>query len=298
MSNKAFEAMKKTLEEQDPWLAGANLDTRGLPGFQHGPGKEESFIDDRFGGLVLENRQSLRQAIGQLVGSNDAEVNAILERAGIENPNAPSTVYVSEQPFRVSFKDGSWYGKGVFNRELRRFMGNSRDAVLAKIMALAKREAIRELTEEEKLQVIRLAQSGDRLSAIGTYLRFAIGEARAAQYNSPVEMMGDPKLVPIMDECANFCWFHSNPYALDTPAWHDYKKRILAGRPATFQLLDAIWLRYQDHIENAMKTDEQQSEEPAEADPRWMDDLDDAEVNQLMASTKRQYAREVRAGRR
>jgi hypothetical protein len=38
----------------------------------------------------------------------------------------------------------------------------------------------------------------------------------------------------------HFCWFHRNPHAIDDPAWHDHKNRILAGRPATFELLDAI----------------------------------------------------------
>jgi len=89
--------------------------------------------------------------------------------------------------------------------------------------------------------------------------------------------MSDAALLPVMDECCNFCWFHSNPHAIDTPDWHAFKKRILAGRPATFHLLDAIWLRYQDHIET-------QPEQPL-PDPDIsgeLNDLDDGEVDQLM----------------
>jgi hypothetical protein len=95
-------------------------------------------------------------------------------------------------------------------------------------------------------------------------------------------------------DCCNFCWFHSNPHAIDTPDWHAYKERILAGKPATFQLLDAIWLRYQDHIE----TQPQQPEEPV-PDPRdisgELNDLDDGEVDQLMLATKREFAKAVKA---
>ena len=83
------------------------------------------------------------------------------------------------------------------------------------------------------------------MTAIGTYLRFAISDALAAQYDSPIEMMGDPKLIPVMDDCCNFCWFHSNPQQSIRRTGTRTRRRILAGRPATFQLLDAIWLRYQ-----------------------------------------------------
>jgi hypothetical protein len=91
-------------------------------------------------------------------------------------------------------------------------------------------------------------------------------------------------------------WYHSNPHAIDTPDWHAYKNRTLSGRPATFQLFDAIWLCYQDHIESQS---EQQPQEPV---PRPQDnlgklnDLDDGEVDQLMLATKREFARAVEAG--
>jgi hypothetical protein len=48
-------------------------------------------------------------------------------------------------------------------------------------------------------------------------------------------------------------------------AQHGSKKRILAGRPANFQLMDPIWLRYQDHI------DTQPEQRPAEPAPDLRD---------------------------
>jgi hypothetical protein len=94
--------------------------------------------------------------------------------------------------------------------------------------------------------VVRLCQSGDRWTAIGTYLKHAIGAARASRYDNPMEMMSDPALIPVMNDCCNFCWFHSRPDAVDTPEWREFRDRMLAGRPLNFNLLDAIWLRYQD----------------------------------------------------
>jgi hypothetical protein len=187
-----------------------------------------------------------------------------------------------------------------------RYSARGKDALFAKIgEAVKPASQFRELTESEKLQVIRCAQSGDRLTAIGAYLTFAIGEKRASQYDSPLDMLADPALLPVLNACAEYVWFHAKPHALDTPEWHAYKNKILAGRPSNFEILDAIWLRYQDRLEeqNAQSgLRPQVDDEPEEETPREALDklnaLDDNEVDDLMQSARQQYAREVRAGRR
>ena len=119
-----------------------------------------------------------------------------------------------------------------------------------------------------------------------------------------MEMMSDPDLIPIMDQCCEFCWFHCNAHAINTPEWHEYKERTLAGRPTTFDLLDAIWLRYQDHLDqqnrSALLGQLQAPEEPEVADPlainSALEESSDADIQKLMRDTTRQYAKEVRAG--
>jgi hypothetical protein len=92
--------------------------------------------------------------------------------------------------------------------------------------------------------VIRACQAGDKATAIGIYLAYAIGEAHASKYSSPLEMMHDWTLVPVMNDCALFCWYHSHPHVLDTPDWCAYRDRVLGGSPITFDFagrgLDAL----------------------------------------------------------
>jgi hypothetical protein len=224
----------------------------------------------------------------------------------IAESEGPTSVIAGGHQFRITYHDGAYHAEGTIDGVRHRFAAKDREALLGKIgQATKPANPYRELSENEKLQVIRACQAGDKLTAIGSYLRFAIGEARASKYHSPLEMMHDAALVPIMDECANFCWFHCNPHALDSPAWDAYKSRILAGRPVTFDLLDAIWLRYQDHLEGESdpsllrqtEAPDEPEETPREALEK-LNALDDDEIDNLMHSTQRQFAREVRAGRR
>jgi hypothetical protein len=301
---------QKTVEEilkNDPWFT---PDTRlDLSSYPHLVPQADESDDGQFS-MRDESSSSRGADLKAFLANLDRE--AVVEmrdpellRQFDEQHGSGTTVHANGIPFQVYQRGGKWRATGTTpDGTLHRFTAESRDGLFPKIMRATKpQNSFNELTEEQKLQVVRLAQSGDRLTAIGTYLRFAIGDARAAQYDGPIEMLSDPALTPAMDAACDFCWFHSNPHATDDPAWHEYKKRILAGRPATFALLDAIWLRYQDHMENSAEPD-QQTEEPAEAEPNpreivaGLNDLDDSEVEQLMASTKRQYAREVLAGQR
>src|SRR6266849_5467726 len=112
----ATNAPKKGWEEKlgpalgyDPRFA--QLDTRGLPGFDEQP--EESFIDDRFGGLVNESRVNLRKALTDMAEKDgrDPDVARDLGDAGLDNPSMPATVHIEGQPFTVVYQEGLWRGK-------------------------------------------------------------------------------------------------------------------------------------------------------------------------------------------
>ena len=265
------------------------LDLSGCPSLQSLP--SEDWTDDRF-------------AQPDRTGNGNDLKEFIRQQTAEHTP--PTTVHAGGCQFKVFFRDNVWHGDGNVNGTRRRYSDRDRDALLSKLGQVTKpQDAFRALTRDEELQVIRACQSGDRLTGIGLYLAFSIGQARASKYDSPLEMMHDAALVPIMDKCANFCWFHCHPHALDTPQWHSYKNRILAGRPITFDLLDAIWMRYQNHLDNESRTAPlPQTEAPDEPEetPREslekLNALDDNEVDDLMRSARQQYAREVRAGGR
>jgi hypothetical protein len=255
--------------------------------------------DENFGGIDLSGCPSIRP-----LPTDSSWLDPRFAPMDTTN-EGPTTVLASGNKFRVTYDSGAYHGEGVINGVRHRFSATNREALLGKIGQAAKQSAYRALTKDEELQVIRWCQAGDKLSAIGTFLRFAIGEARASKYNSPIEMMHDAQLVPIMNRCAEFCWFHSNPHALNSPAWHSFKNKILAGRPITFDLLDAIWLRYNDRLEEeneaASRRQIEASAEPEETPREALEKLNalgDNEVDDLMQSTRQQFAREVRAGRR
>jgi hypothetical protein len=256
----------------DPNMGG--LDLSGFPHLT--PLHDESFIDDRFAPMEKSTNGS-------------ADLRAFLAQQ-INEQTPTSIVHAGGCQFKVSFHDGMWHADEIGGTR-HRYQDRDRDTLLGKLGQIAKQNAYRELTESQKLEVIRLAQSGDRLSAVGTYLKHSIGEAGMSKYSSPIEAMYDPALVPIMSKCAEFVWFHSNSHAVDSPEWHAYKDRVLAGRPVTIELLQAIWMRWQVYLED--RPAPQQAEIPDEPEDVLEDlnDLSDEQIEQIYKGTVRASAR-------
>jgi hypothetical protein len=278
----------------------AQLDTRGLPGIEEQ--REESFVDERFGGLVNESRFSLRQALTDMAekDGSDPEVARVLAEAGIENPSQATTVYIAEQPFSIVYHEGLWRGEGVLDHRRRRLTAKSRDELVGKLMALARRtkkEAIHELSEGEKLQVVRIAQGGDIRGAIAHYLRLAIGEERADQYENPTDMLGDPGLSVVFDEAAALTWFASRPRVQDSEEFQDFLQDYRGGRPFNHDLLDGAWATFNEKRNRLIFAPMPDAQEATE-EPEQLDDLSDTDVEKLMASTKREYVKTALAGRR
>ena len=61
-------------------------------------------------------------------------------------------------------------------------------------------------------------------------------------------------MVPLLNECVEFVRYHSTPEAEDTEEWHEFKERMLAGRPETFDILQSVWERYQTHLNQQGRT--------------------------------------------
>jgi hypothetical protein len=305
-------ATPKTAEEvlkSDPFYSpDTNLDLSAFPWLN--PLADAPVDDDKFAPVDTRGMGVGSSALKKFLANPDRESVAELRDAELlkqydEQQGSGSAIYASNIPFQIIQREGKWHAKGTTpDGSVHRFTADTRDGLYPKITNAVRQNTVRKLTEPQRLEVIRLCQSGDRITAIGVYLKHCIGEERASEYDSPVEMMTDPRLVPIMDECANFCWFHSNPHAIDTPEWGEYRDRILAGRPATFQLLDAIWLRYQDHLERENRSallgqlhapDEPEVVDPTEVESS-LEDASDADIEKMMTATKREYIKHVRAG--
>jgi len=94
--------------------------------------------------------------------------------------------------------------------------------------------------------VVRVAQSGDTSAAIIKYLEFAIGEERASRYENPTELLGDPALAEVFDECSLLTWYAARPRVQDSEDFQDFLQEYRGGRPLNHDLLDGAFSAFTD----------------------------------------------------
>lgn len=262
-----------------------------------GDDTSEDFTDSRFGGLVNESRESLRQSLGTLIGENDAEVNAILRRAGIENPNEPKRFNLPGGLIGtvVRRNDGSFACHVQMPDGTRRRFVSKRDAESAATLAAKKLQevTIRDLTPSEEIEIARLCACGQRQEGGARYLRYRIGQERADKYDNPEKMIADPSLQPVFSECAMFCWLNSRPDVRDSAEFQDFVADYAGSRPLTFQLLDEAAKAFGPHQEKGQAraaAERFRHSEPL-PDERSLNDMSDEEVSRQFWQTARYVAR-------
>lgn len=286
--------------KSDPFYSpDTNLDLSAFPHLQ--PLADDSQTDDDVR-MVKENSYRLRDELSKMIeqNPNDPEIARMLKEAGIENPALPTTVYIAEKPFIIAYKEGLWRGEGVLNRLRHRLTAKSREELLGKLGALArkaKRETVQELTEGQLTEVARAAQR-DRVQAIHLYLSYALPEGYA-ENNDPEEIVNDPRLAAFLSQVCEFVWLNSRLDATDSQDWRDFAAEFVGNRPVSCALLDNAWAAFTDRRNRLVFVPPPAAQEaaPSEA-PERFDDLDDSDIEKMMNSTKREFVRQVRAGTR
>ena len=262
----------------DPDFGG--IDLSGCPSAQGMP-KDQSFIDERFAPMD-------RSGTGH--GSN-ALKKFITEQAAEQE--GPSTIHVGGQAFKIRFHENIWHGEGTLNGHRYRLTANDRAALLDKLMALAKEEAIHDLTRAEQLQVIRLCQNGQKHEAIDYYLKLALGQSRYADD----DLISNPELLPLMNQIAEFTWFHATPQAQDTDQWHQFKDEFLNGRPINHDLLDAGFEAFQAHQKQSryslLVPEREEPADPLEV-AADLENMTDAQVDATYKGVARELAQSHR----
>jgi hypothetical protein len=261
----------------DPNMGG--LDLSGCPSLQSLP--SEDWLDDRFTQL---------DRTGQGQGNDLKEF--IAQQTAEHTP--PTTVYSNGSEFNVSYKNGTWHAHG----EGHRYSAPDRDELLSKLGQATKREVLyRELNEQEQLEIVRYIQGNDIQAALGQYLFMATNRK---EFASPFQILDDPRYRPLTDRAALFVWQHARIDYSPTPEREDFINNYAAGRPLSLPLLDAAWracleAERRGALHYRLLSDEQ------EVDPREvqesLEEASDAEIEKMMKATKREFAREVRAGR-
>jgi len=295
-------ATPQTAEEvlkSDPFYSpDTNLDLSAFPWLT--PLADTSVDDDKFAPLDTRGMGVGSSGLKEFLANPDRESVAELRDPEtlrkFDEGHGGTTFHANGVAFQVYQRDGKWRAKGATpDGTLHRFTADTRDALFPKISRAVSENTVRDLTESEQLQVVRLAQGGDTSGAIVKYLEFAIGEKRGRGYADPNELLGDPALSEVFDAAAMLTWLAARPKVEDSDEFQEFLQRYRGGRPLNHDLLDGAYMAFEkQEYMTLLPRAAQKAEEPAI--PARLDDLDDESVERLMSDTKRQFAREVRAG--
>jgi hypothetical protein len=256
--------------KNDPWYtADTRLDLSQFPHLI----PRESTQEDKF--APLDTR-----------GTGSNELKEFLTQQTAERDAGPSVVHVGEHKFRITYRDGVWTADGEVNGQRHRYTAPDREALLGKLMKVA-RPAIRELTQAQRLEVVRMCQAGEKYKAIDLYIHYALGHL----HRSDEQLLADPALLPLLDQIAEETWFYSEPDAPDSEEWHAFKEQFAANRPLNHDILDSAFAAFKEAAPRVREMDE--AEEPEEPEPD-LNDLSDEEVQKVYTATVRQSARSAR----
>jgi len=240
---------KLTMEEvrrSDPFLSeDSNIDFSSYPWLT--PLADTPVDDGKFAPVDTRGMGMGSSALKQFLSAPDREAIEGLKDPELlkkydEQHGSGTTVYASNVPFQISQRDGKWRATGkTTDGTVHCFTADTRDGLFPKITSAVKENAVRDLTESERLQTVRIAQGGDTSAAITHYLRLAIGEERAARYENPNAMLGDATLAGVFDDAAALTWFASRPRVQDSEEFQDFLQEYRGGRPLNHDLLDGAW---------------------------------------------------------
>jgi hypothetical protein len=148
----------------------------------------------------------------------------------------------------------------------------------------------RELRAQERLHVIRLAQQGQVIDAIGQFLAYALDGEEAS-----LNVAYNPAYRPLCDRATLFCFEASQPDYSPTAERREFFRRFAAGRPLTIALLQQAWNACQRQEQNALRDETlglfqrpRADEAPSAED---LNSLSDDAVDNLYHSSLREYAR-------
>jgi hypothetical protein len=260
--------------KSDPFYSGddTHLDLSAFPALTSLD--DASFEDELFAPLDRTGSGGGAKDLKKFISDQMAEQSA--------EQHGPSTVHVGQSRFRVTFQGGVWNADGEVDGQRHRYTASDREALLGKLATMARQTTIRELTQSQRLEIIRLCQGGQKHHAIDLYIRYAIGHRH---YADDAAMLADPALLPILNRIADETWFYSEPDAPNSAEWHSFKEQFAAGRPLTHDLLDSAYEKFKRTPRLLAATPE---EEP---DPREIvDDLNsmtDEEIDRTYAATVR-----------
>ncbi len=147
----------------------------------------------------------------------------------------------------------------------------------------------RNLTESERLHVMRLAQSGYTEKAIDEYLKYALDD------DSPsIEVLNDPSYRGALDTAVMFVFEVATLDYTPSEERRSFLLRYAAGRPLTFNLLTQAWQtlkqREASYARQEILDQFQRPQETALPSAKELDALDDSSIENLYHQSLRAFA--------
>jgi len=151
----------------------------------------------------------------------------------------------------------------------------------------------RNLSDKERLHVIRLAQVGRTGDALNAYLSYSLDGEEV----NP-DILNEPDYEQVTNEAVFTVFEASQADYAPTREREQFLLRFAGRRPLTLGLLQAAWracqANEQKHERGQLLTAFQQPEERQPPTERQLDELDDSQVDRLYHDSLKKYAQQFR----
>ncbi len=252
----------------------------------HSREMQEGDVFNRLVDEVAQHPGGLRSQLLALANTDHPEVAQVLADAGIENPRIRRKFYLSDGAEGAIFADDAgFHAQIVMGGQTLTFTAGDKDDA----MAAAERHAnslraphFKEISDEQRLNIVRLAQNGSWQEAIGAFLYFRLGDVVTDMH--PEQIASTPEFLPVMNESVYFVWRHANNSYVPSPQAEESLARFVGDRPLTMQLCNAWWLAYQDHLgqRRAAQADAPENErQPAATQEQIQEELESLPAEQV-----------------
>jgi hypothetical protein len=238
----------------------------------------------------------LRVELAKLVATSKEAQQIVLDSGG-ELPTVPKEFRLSQGEIGtvVADEQGQWTASVTSNGQTFAFRSESRDAALMaceRALEKARGPQFKELTEGQRLNIIRLCQNHDVLTALGSYLFFVLGDVVTDKH--PDEIASTPEFLPVMNQAVYFCWRHANNAYHATPEAEASLAKFAGDRPLTLGLCNAWFLAYEESTEQrrAAQADAPETEPFVTQDD--LERLSDTDLAKLRTAALQMRARRVR----
>jgi hypothetical protein len=242
--------------------------------------------------------------IPEMLTGADEEIRRVLREHGVQDQDEidgskPRQVFlrIGNQPLEaeISFTGNAW----VCRAGGYKFLGSSRDEAMT-LAASELNKQSRGLSDTDRLEIARLAASGANpgngqaiLQAISRYVEKMTGAKLQEAYV-------DPAHLPIVNEAVKFCWEQASPGFSAGPDWDGFLTSYAQGRPYTLAIVASAaqsYLKQRDdnqfnRVLNGSAGEWMEELRPAPPTPAELEDMDDAQIGNLMRSVGRERARE------